>query len=327
MASISIITSVDGIYGSGHASRMAFLAEFLTGKGHRVSAVCPVRAGEVVPALKPYIRETIPSGTNLIIRDMRDSDEAEIRILKEEAPVIAVDDCGGGRNSADMIIHCLPNLLDSSPLPPLEESPFLFGHSFELFMKQNREKMFVKDIDLCVYAGQNPSDEYLGKVLSAIPLSETTAELIQSAFPGTGLRSSPETGPYAKSICITGKGDPVLFGNGADAKAPASFPEALLRSHKVITHFGITLFEAYVCGCVLYTINPGEYHRLLCERAKDSLGLENLGTADGIETVEAKNRIASGAYANRIIRTQEIMRTISCCAENFYSRMSPLLQD
>jgi hypothetical protein len=331
MSSISIVTSVGGIYGTGHASRMAFLAEFLAEKGHRVSVICPVQAGRIIPPLKPFIKDSIPAGTKLIIRDMRDSVPDEIQLLKKEAPVIAVDDCGTGRNSADMIIDCLPNLLNSSPLPPLEKSPFLFGHSFVEYLNENRNQTFVKNIDICLYAGQNPDDEYFSKILSAIPLTAQIENEIRNAFPNLKITAQNETigavSDTIRTICITGKGHPLIFGEDAQENAPHSFPEALLRSHAVVTHFGITLFEAFVCGCTLYTVNPSDYHSRLCERVKDSLDLVNFGIADKLDLNGSKNSIASGAYASKILNAEDIIHTINRCAENFYSRMIPLLQD
>jgi hypothetical protein len=299
--SICIITSVDGIYGTGHLQRMVYLLQSLRKNGVSVSFLCPEKCITLIPFLNEFIVTSVPPSTDLIIRDMRDSTATEIEILREKAPVIVIDDCGEGRRYADLAIDCLPNLKYPDSVKTIGESPFLFGFSFFDFFAGSDPQIYAKDIDLCIYIGSQPEKSQLESLLSNIPDNLT--------------------------VCITGSGNPYIVIKPCSDPIPQTFPEVLLRSKAILTHFGISLFEASLCGCALYTINPTQYHSSLCEISKEVLTITNFGLFSELSNKKIKKDLNTEALQlNKVINTEDIRNTIERCTQRFIEKLKPFLE-
>jgi len=256
----------------------------------------------MIPFLNDFFVTSIPQSTDLIIRDMRDSNESDILMLKNKAPVVVVDDCGKGRSCADLAIDCLPNIKYTESVRTIIESPFLFGFSFVDFLESSDPKIYSKDIDLCIYIGSQPEKSLLNTLLSYIPDS--------------------------LAVCVTGNGSPYIVNKSCSdpIPVPESFPEVLLRSKAILTHFGISLFEASLCGCSLFTINPTPYHRSLCEISKEVLSLTNFGLFSELSYKKIKKELNTETLAlNKVIHTDDIRRIIEQCTKRFIEELNPFL--
>jgi hypothetical protein len=281
---IALLTSWGGQFGTGHLQRISSLQRALRAKGYNPILVCSPSPSHIIE--EDELAATVPPGVQSIIRDMRDSSVEEIRSLQQIAPVLAIDDCGEGRNAVDQALDLLPNLLQKpeGSEPSFEQSPFLFGVTFTRKIEEYGDRDFEKNIDLCIYTGLNPSKEYFEFLQSLIP-DEWTA------------------------VIVDGKSSR-LFINGAASGEGAAYPEALLRSKRLLTHFGVTLYEGDLCGCALAAINPTRYHNALCEKAKQTLLLWNFGIYPETDSDIIKKGLKEITPSSQRINTAMIGRRI-----------------
>jgi len=253
--------------------------------GQRVS---PYLLHPEIPDFFPdTLRETASRAgkADLIVRDMRDSTVEEIVELRREGPVVALDDLGPGADRADVRINLLP-LPDSEPAARDLYVPecFLYGYGFLSSLERIGGKTCRREVDFAFYPGAG-GDEYLSFVLSLLP-------------PGA-------------SCFVLGVKGPRLFRRGAfvESPGPKEYAETLLTARVVISHFGITLYEARAAGCEVVSLNPTDYHSRLCDRAPLALDMLNLGTRESIRGEEAeallKSRLASAreerAYPKKVL--------------------------
>ncbi len=234
---VTIVTGSGEGLGTGHSQRMLALAHHLRGMGInvRVHSNTPLES-----AFSEFHSEEMrPSA--LIIRDMRDSSQEEIHKLREFGLVAVIDDLGSGRVSADIAIDLLPNLEYH-----FDFSSFIYGYNFS----QALEKMpaFIpKDIDVLCYLGASPDSMIRELIVQALDRN-------------------------VKYVFIDGHGK--FSGNVPVAESP-SFAELMCRSRFVLTYFGITMFEALLCGCEVITVNPGEYHLALSKSVEERFSLRS----------------------------------------------------
>lgn len=241
---ILIITGTGGILGTGHLQRMLALAVHLNTTGD-FSAKILLKQNQFPPDefFKNILAETIPVNTDLIIRDMRDSSVEEMLLLKQIAPVLAVDDSGRGNTVADYKITLLPVPSDTNKTARPDTSMFLYGYNFSKGIESLVEKNFSgRDIDVAVYAGNDPSQKLVAEIKKAIPKSEN-------------------------SLLLTGKEPVILTGNVS--RTGDGYAEILCRTKIIVTHFGLTMFEANACGCGIAAFNPTAYHNSLTELMKE----------------------------------------------------------
>ncbi|MFW6365038.1 MAG: hypothetical protein ACOC2H_01035 [Spirochaetota bacterium] len=193
--------------------------------------------------------DMIPQSGDICIRDRRDSDRDTIFLLKQSfRTVITLDDCGEGIKEADCSINLLPTV--SSPLPEYDEwsFPFLYGYHFYTHIK-SLYQTYHRDIDICVYTNREP-DEYPIDLLKRYP----------------SLR-----------ICFF-YGSRIRLGDFSVDTA-AHYTEILLRSRICVSHFGLTLYEASLCGARPVAVNPTQYHSRLADN-DSTIGIVNCGTFD-----------------------------------------------
>jgi hypothetical protein len=217
----------------------------------------------VPPFFPADMRSKVRSGldrrkTRIIIRDMRDSTEADINKLRESAPVLVLDDLGEGRSRADFLLDLLPNP-DPGPEGISADIPelFIFGYTFMRTIEPVRRRVFEKTIDFSIYPGADPTGEYSKHILSLLPSGASYA-----LFAG-----------HASHV----------YSNGSRSEfGQDEYASILLSSKVLVAHFGIMLYEARLAGCRIVTVNPSSYHSRLADVAPGWLDIINLGTMDSL---------------------------------------------
>jgi spore coat polysaccharide biosynthesis predicted glycosyltransferase SpsG len=297
---VSIVTGWSGQLGTGHIQRMASLAEFLERKKSlRTFIIIREKPEFLPPSICNHCIPEFKPGGSCIIRDMRDSTIEDMRKLKTAHRVIAVDDCGPGRDIADCAIDLLPNLTHAAH----SREMFIYGYNFMDSIRRLDRQEVAKTIDCAVYCGLDPSQEAVDYYLSLMPPRATCAVL------------SCNNSLLSKNKSVS----PIL----------KSHAEILLSSKMLISHFGITLYEGYISGCRLMSINPTEYHSRLADIAAHDIGLVNLGMTGSIGADAVRDSIAD-MIRNPIlsrIDPASVGEKIDAGLENFYSRIAPFLDD
>lgn len=262
---IAVKTDWGSSLGMGHIQRMTSLLRHLNSqkniKAYLVAGTLPRFFPE---NLTPYAKKKIGADADLVIRDMRDSSSGEIKELRKICPVIVIDDNGSGRHEADYRIDFLPN-------PVHQDSDlsgcFIYGYNFISSLEKIKEGTITKDIDFSIYTGSPEGAGHKEFILSLLPKDARTA--------------------------VLGGETPVIRENGKECVLnDRSYSEIILSSKVIISHFGITLYEANISGCKPVSVNPGQYHHSLSEMAKDKLNLLNLGVSDKIDVKDARLKLA-----------------------------------
>lgn len=297
---VSIVTGWGNRFGAGHIQRMAALVDFLERKKNMRPFIINDMGADESPHPLPYM--TLPyiqPGSSCLIRDMRDSSVEEMLRLKRYCRVITIDDCGPGRDFADLAIDLLPNLTH----PLRSKKAFIFGYNFINSMQLIHSRSVKRTIDCAIYTGYNPPADTVDFILSLIPDNATCALLC-------GKKS-------------------FLFKEGTLSDLAIPYAEALLSSRVLISHFGITLYEGRAAGCRLISLNPTEYHSMLADKARDDLGLINLGTREGLDPVRARETIAAACLEIQADRIDPslVLAHIEKRMELFYSKIAPYLAD
>jgi hypothetical protein len=237
---IIIVTGSGGILGTGHIQRMLNLAVHLN-RMNNFSASIFLTQNEhpLEEKFNGLITASIPADTDLIIKDMRDSTIEEMNSLCMIAPVLTIDDSGKGRDLADYIINLLPVPQEVGKFIKPETPLFIYGYNFAegiSLLKSNLS--FIKDIDVAIYVGYNPAPELISSIRDSIPDSAVSVLLKEG-----------------KAVNLSGN---IL-------KTETPYAEIIYRSKIVITHFGLTMFEAHACRCKIAALNPTSYHSRLTE--------------------------------------------------------------
>ncbi len=265
---VSIVTGWGGHLGTGHVQRMAALACHINrNTPFRAHLVCESRPGFIPDSLNGIIAGEIRPDSAFIIRDKRDSTLREMDELKALGRVIAIDDCGPGREQADLAIDLLPNLKYSI----YDRDLFIFGFTFADSVMKLGASVISKDIDFAVYCGLNSPRQNIDFICSLLPEKSTCAVL-------AGDRS-------------------YLSQDGVMTPLKRSYAETLISAKVLVSHFGITLYEGRISGCRLIAINPTEYHSRLSDIAGGGLDLVNLGVIDAVDPSPARSAISGSLTA------------------------------
>ncbi len=263
---VSIVTGWGDHLGTGHIQRMANLAHHINRHTSlRAFLVCEEIPGSLPKTFIDIITNSIRPGSIFIIRDKRDSTIREMEELKSHCRVIAIDDCGPGRELADLSIDLLPNLKFSIS----ENKLFIYGFTFTDSIMRLGYSSVQKNIDYAIYCGNSPSREVIDRILSLIPKNNSC-------------------------VILTGDGYSLLK-DGASEPLHKSYAETLLSARVLITHFGITLYEGHIAGCRLITVNPTDYHSRLSDKVRDDLDLINLGVIDAIDPAQARSALSESS--------------------------------
>ncbi len=291
---IVIVTGTGGILGTGHLQRMLNLAVHLNSKDNFTASIYLKQNEYPLPEeLTTLFINSLPSDTSLIIHDMRDSSIEDMVLLKKTAPVITIDDSGAGRESADYAVNLLPVPSEISKNSKPDTELFLYGYNFAEGIRKLENKDSIKrDIDVAIYAGYEPSPDLISSLLKSIPES-------------------------AVSVLLTAGRSILLTGETLSSEIP--YAEIISRSKIVITHFGLTMFEADACGCSIAALNPTEYHSALTEIVSKNFKViyssEYRSCSPDILRQEIQNEIKE--FKNKNISLTEILSKINNGTENF----------
>lgn len=256
-APIAIISGWDGGLGRGHIQRMASLLDHLVHRTDMPAVLIAGRPPDFFPEdLRRYVLPAPAGRVALFVRDMRDSTAEEIRLLQKTAPVLCVDDLGPGRDLADRAVDLLPNPARPDRLP--DGGLFLHGYGFRTALAALGDAVVPKTIDCVVYAGAASSDDDARRLLALVPDDSACA-------------------------VFRGRGSFLRRGSSVKAIGQDGYARLLLSSRLLISHFGISLYEARAALCRPVALNPTEYHSNLCDIAPEELGIVNLGTRDSLD--------------------------------------------
>ena len=284
--------------GSGHLSRMLSLLWRLNCReGITATIQGEGIAGNVPEELKKHVTGNIDPGTDLIIRDMRDSTAEDIRKLRMIAPVLVLDDLGEGRHSADFRMSLLPNLEDTTDEKFIRDF-FLYGYRFIRSLGEIGGPAMERDIDVLIYPGFTGDGTGENMMISLVP-PDASYSLLRHKVPYT-----------------------IVDSRGA-RKTSRSYPGMLLTARVFISHFGIGLFEASLAGCRLIALNPTRYHADLCNGAAGILPMINLGTRENLDMEQAAaavDRALHGAGGPAAV-PEEIYSRVLGNIENFISHI------
>jgi hypothetical protein len=292
----SIVTGWGNGLGTGHIQRMSSLATYIN---HRTGARAFLVAGgepDFLPAeLHEFFSPDIMPGSDCIIRDKRDSSEAEIRELKKIGNVVAIDDRGPGRLIADAAIDLLPNPENGE----YKRESFIYGYNFLDSMRRIDQEHIRKDVDVLIYCGYRPSGETAEFLISCLPREASCAIL------------------HGNEACF-------VFEGKTTARC-RPYAEMMMSSRVLITHFGISLYEGHVCGCRLACINPTEYHSRLTDIAADDIGAVNLGVMSGIDPEKVRNTILEMSRNPLVdaIDPRAVQQKVEAGLEHFYEAVRP----
>jgi len=321
---ITIVTGTGSSLGTGHFQRMANLAISINRTKNMSASIflpynlpykehsliekfkdiliedIPLDYGRMqcVHTFKDILVENIPLDTDLIIRDMRDSSVDEIKSLKAIAPVLTIDDIGEGRNIADYKLYLLPALLDNTKL---NHKLFLYGYNFMYGITLLKEKKSIKkDIDIAIYLGYDPDKKLIANIKKSIP--ENLSSILLS---------------NNRAASLTGR---VIADN-------LQYGEILCRSKIVITHFGITMFEAHICGCKIIALNPSAYHSALTDIIYDDFNILYKSDYKSFIPDEMFNIIDKNLKIinDKVIAVDNILKKINSGNENFIKYIKRIL--
>jgi len=291
---IIIITGTGGIYGTGHIQRMLNLAIHLNSRiDFTASIYLKQNEYPLSEKFKELLINSIPPDTDLIIHDMRDSSVEEMQILKQTAPVLTIDDSGPGQKSADYAVNLLPVPSEVSDNIKPETSLFLYGYNFtEGIGHLQKNKFLKKDIDIAVYAGYDPPAEIISLIRKSIP-------------------------EYSFSILLA-DGRAILL-TGETLPSGITYAEVITRTRIVITHFGLTMFEAHACGCKIAALDPTAYHKTLTETVSSEFNILYSSEYKSLSTSELyivlQNELKN--YTVKNISAENILKKINSTTENF----------
>ncbi|MCL1910641.1 MAG: hypothetical protein FWG13_00335 [Leptospirales bacterium] len=210
--------------------------------------------------------------TELFIRDMRDSSADEIKVLQKTATVVAVDDRGSGRAAADKVIDLLPHPAHDSNDTDYHPEAFLYGHEFRKSLESFNGSL-NKDIPFVMYAGAEADEQAINFLLAAAPKE------LSGVMLANGRRVRIENGKYA-------------------GEAGRAYAEIILSANVLVSHFGITMYEAALGGASCIAVNPSEYHNALALKASGA-NIVHSGLREALEPFALSEIIRREALAVR----------------------------
>ncbi len=225
--------------GSGHLRRCCEIAQMLRAD-HRVSLVLSRGDAAVSRDIADITADTVPGTATVIVTDLFRSTRHQIQALKRVAPVICLDDGGAGRILAD---YCL----DTIPAPERKNPPNCADAAFLRLPRRRKSGAGTIIERVLVTAGGN------NEAGQALPAARAAARLFPEVF------------------CIDP--DAASEKNDGDRSIvriipPVSELREMLASYDlVITHYGLTAFEALAAGCRVILFSPTVYHYQLARHA------------------------------------------------------------
>ena len=293
---IAIITDCGTDLGMGHLQRMMSLLWYLNQKNRMKAYLISDSIPDNFPQqLLQHTKKKIDFKPDLIIRDKRNSSIDEISMLKEISRVLVIDDNGDGRDLADHVIDLLPN--PDKRLGKTSDQGhdlFIYGYNFFGSLKGINKKRVEKNIDFTIYPGYQADKEYISFLISLLPEKSNHVILNWENL----------------SNHIDGRKN----------NNTRSYSELILSSRIIISHFGIMLYEGFISGCRLISINRSSYHSKLTDMVKDDLCITNLGEYKSIDKIKAKRDIDMilSNSKGRSISIMDVLSKVEDGLERFY---------
>jgi SAM-dependent methyltransferase/spore coat polysaccharide biosynthesis predicted glycosyltransferase SpsG len=292
-------------YGGGHLVRGAALVRSLRAAGREAFLFLPVMSGENYPAELPgitalngesWVRREDPRTSpqpeehwDFIILDKFRTNPAEAASWSALAPLIGVDEGGLYRNGFDFLIDILPNLLKQRyTLPnitdlslmslPVTRRPSFHktGNPLRVLISFGAEDAAGLGFSVAMALGKKAAAGELDVTLIVPSLPEDRVQTLR-----------------ASSNCIRiSRGIPELR-------------EHLAEYDLLVTHFGLSAFEAIHARLPVLLVSPGMYH----EKLAQSAGFFSAGTGP-----------RAAACINKLLPDAEFLYSLSGRCENIASR-------
>ena len=225
--------------GSGHLRRCCDCARLLR-DDHRLSLVRPFPDTSVPPDCADLFVDEVPLCATVIVADVFRSSCRQMQEFKTIAPVVCLDDGGPGRVLADYCIDTIPSPRRNHP-PNCEDPSFLR-------LPRQRKQGTVSAIErVLVTAGG------LDEAGQALPAARVAARI----FPDVTCID-----PDAGSAKTAGEMSRVRL-----IPPVPELRESLATYDLIITHYGLTAFEALAAGCRVILFSPTMYHYRLARHA------------------------------------------------------------
>jgi 2-polyprenyl-3-methyl-5-hydroxy-6-metoxy-1,4-benzoquinol methylase len=228
--------------------RVSFLTNHLDNAARKLLVERLSRPGK---RRRPSILSRLPAGKrwDLIVVDARRIDAAELAHLARHGLVACIDEGGEARDFASFAIDALPGLPGRSEAN-LADPAFLILPSRSRMSPPTSFRKIVLSI-----GGEDR--EHLGERLAASIVEAGVCEPRHLTVV-EGPLAGPRTWPSGVTV----------------ARNPASLARLLARHDLLITHFGMTAFEALAVGVPVVLFNPSRYHARLGAAA----GFPTIGT-------------------------------------------------
>ncbi|GHV60728.1 hypothetical protein AGMMS49587_03060 [Spirochaetia bacterium] len=247
--------------GGGHLVRSAALVRDLRARGREAFLYLPGSEGiaGIAPHLSPFLKDIDPgriiSGQKavaakqwaFIILDRFSTPAEEYPFWSSLAPLIGIDEGGSCRDDFDFLIDLLPG-------PPRRSGPNILDLSLLPLPKNRRPHPWeTPQAPAC----RLPPRVKFSAGQAAAPLkvliSFGTEDLAGLGKRCQALFSNPH-------LALT------LLGGAAGQRIP-NLSEHLAEYDLLITHFGLTAFEAIYAGTPVLLVSPGAYHEKLSRSA------------------------------------------------------------
>ncbi|MDR2471435.1 MAG: class I SAM-dependent methyltransferase, partial [Treponema sp.] len=307
---ILIIPAVEKGRGGGHLRRSALLAEAIRARGGEAWLYAgpppDVPAALVPPELWIGAEAAAGKTWSLVALDRFRSDPEEARRWSALAPVLGIDE-GRARGECDFLIDLLPGLPGRELLPglPGKEAPNLRDPSL-LPLPSRRRPSFFRDSS----APPRALISFGAEDAAGLTLAAAGAF---SAWTGGGgaspLRSAPAfsltavLGPLYREkeqsrAVLEKSGVTVIDGERLPPGREGSpdLRDVLADYDLLVTHFGVTAFQALYARLPVLLLNPGTYH----ERLARAAGLPSTGTGN-----RAAARLWTGPALDTLARQSE----------------------
>ncbi|GHV37072.1 hypothetical protein AGMMS49546_03800 [Spirochaetia bacterium] len=265
--------------GGGHLVRSAALIRNLRSRSREAflyvpDSILPGVAGGV-PHLSPFLEDLDPrwfiSGREavaekhwaFIVLDRFRTPAEEYRFWSSLAPLIGIDEGGPCRNDFDFLIDLLPGPSDQSrpnilapallPLPKNRRS-----HFWEADFLQNS---LAQSAALRAAAGPDAAEPS-----EVQPLKEPEPEGQPRVLISFGAEDLAGLGKRCRAL-LSGQPLELTFLDPAQGQSIPNLREHLAEYDLIITHFGLTAFEAVYAGVPVLLVSPGAYHEKLAKTA------------------------------------------------------------
>lgn len=297
-AAILIVPACETGVGGGHLIRSAALLRTLLKSGGDAWLCLPGKDGACAAALSGLEEKLITKEAcalkswSLVVLDRFKTSPAELSLWSSLGPVVGIDE-GGCRENFDFLIDLLPGPPGRSP-PNLLKPAFLpLPEKRRLSFYERRRRPFRI---LVSFGAEDPAGLTVpvALALTSTRVSQTTAGASTAAAAALldEIHITVHFGPLCRAstsgtALLEQAGIQVCSGEG---KVPLR--ESFSGYNLIITHFGLSAFEALSAKVPVLLVSPGAYHETLARNAGfASAGKGKRGAARIVSLLFTKNRL------------------------------------